>query len=158
MREPAGKLADGFHFLRLAQRLFDLAEAFLIGHAAGDVIGELICADLLPRCVAQRGEANFVMPATVFVITKCHGNIDEFLTIKGALPVRPQTFANLGEVVKLIEHRSADLGPNSVSSLEIVAGRAIDGDPAEFQVGDQQVRVPVIDQISPPAALGFCGE
>ena len=59
--DAAGQLADRLHFLRLAQGLFGLAQAFLLGHALGDVIGEQVSAlDLLLR-IEQWVIADFVM-------------------------------------------------------------------------------------------------
>ncbi|MCY1426898.1 hypothetical protein D9M71_427270 [compost metagenome] len=154
MGDAAGELADRFHFLRLAQGLFGVAQALLLADPLADVVGEQVGTDQLPVGIMQRAETQFVM-ATLVTLAKL-GYVDEGLTFERPCPEQQAAGAVFGMLGHQFRQAVADTRCQAENLPELVAGSAVDCQPAHVQIHYLDLRQGGFDHIGEDLAFCHC--
>ena len=153
VRHAAGELPERFHFLRLPKRFLRRPQPLLVAQPLGDVVDELVGADLAALAVAQRVEAHFVRaPFARRIAELLDGG--ELLAGERAAP----DSAHRGLVIRLagkqVEHAVANPRPDAEDALEFVRCRAVDGQPPVFEVRDLHERAGALDDVGEQLPFG----
>ena len=151
--DAAGQLTERIDFLRLAQMGLGLRQARLIAQPLGDVMDELERADQVTAAVSQRVEFHFVVPAAQARVPKFVRR-REFLArerappiVANVLPFFRKAFEGLQQV---IAHRRAE----TIDSVQLVRGGAVDRHDVEIPVKNQHLRVRRLHDVDEYLALG----
>ena len=124
MGDASGELAHGVHLLALPEGLLGHGKLLLALKALGDVVDELIGADLPAILIAQGAELHLVVaPAAARVAEGL--DIGEDLAGQGPRPDRFHRRLMLGVIAKDLDHRVAGLGPDPIDALELISAGAV---------------------------------